>query len=392
MNRQRLLLGFHADLTSQAKPVSAAVVRIEGVGLDALFEPIGYGQTYLPAELYTDPKPLQQPAAELAELLSHAGCQALGPINSSFRAVFAAGLTSRFPAEQLFESLPERLAEWTGLTVVNDFHHRDRAAGGNGLPVTVIANYLLHQDPFEERILIDIGKSATILWFPARGKPSQIRGYWNLAGTALSDEIVRLATRGKETADPYGSWAVQGRCMPELLAEWQRYAAIQNKLAGNNSSDNRLSDMIKIGYETVRTLGGNLHDLLCTITHWVAQEVGAATMSLLDMGRPSGVRIRLAGPGSKNGFLWQLIVKQFEGMPVERSDSGQQVGEQIECISAAILTSLTLDGTAANLPVLSGARGGRLLGRIVPGDSRNWSMVCQWLGEQAGYSFDRRAA
>jgi anhydro-N-acetylmuramic acid kinase len=35
-----------------------------------------------------------------------------------------------------------------------------------------------------------------------------------------------------------------------------------------------------------------------------------------------------------------------------------------------------------NLPLLTGAAGGRLVGRFIPGDPRNWALVTAWSAEQ----------
>ena len=53
----------------------------------------------------------------------------------------------------------------------------------------------------------------------------------------------------------------------------------------------------------------------------------------------------------------------------------------------------TCDGVAGNLAPLTGAAGGRVLGHIVPGDTRHWGRCSTWLAEQAGdYSRGNRAA
>ncbi|MGL4420263.1 MAG: hypothetical protein ACRCZF_06340, partial [Gemmataceae bacterium] len=48
----------------------------------------------------------------------------------------------------------------------------------------------------------------------------------------------------------------------------------------------------------------------------------------------------------------------------------------------AILTAFTLDGLSGNLPLLTGASGGRLLGRWTPGEPRNWAYLSTWMAEQ----------
>ncbi len=50
---------------------------------------------------------------------------------------------------------------------------------------------------------------------------------------------------------------------------------------------------------------------------------------------------------------------------------------------AAVLAALTCDGVPGNLPVWTGAAGGRLIGHFAPGDGRNWARLLAWAADQA---------
>jgi anhydro-N-acetylmuramic acid kinase len=85
----------------------------------------------------------------------------------------------------------------------------------------------------------------------------------------------------------------------------------------------------------------------------------------------------------RNGFLWQLTSQQFGGA-VERTDAAGVPALSRNAAAAAVLAALTCDGVTGNLPVLTGASGGRLLGHIAPGDGRNWARCAAWLADQTG--------
>ena len=100
----------------------------------------------------------------------------------------------------------------------------------------------------------------------------------------------------------------------------------------------------------------------------------------------------LTGGGVRNGFLWQLVAQQFGGS-VERADVTGVPAQARNACAAAVLAALTCDGVSGNLPVLTGASGGRLLGHITPGDNRNWARCAAWLADQTGdYPRANRAA
>src|SRR5204863_9732334 len=109
--------------------------------------------------------------------------------------------------------------------------------------------------------------------------------------------------------------------------------------------------------------------------------------------KPDGPRrVLFSGGGVRNGFLWQLVSQQFGGS-VERSDVAGVPALARNAAAAAVLAALTCDGVAGNLPVLTGATGGRLLGHFAPGDGRNWAKVAAWVADQTGeYPRVNRAA
>jgi anhydro-N-acetylmuramic acid kinase len=103
-------------------------------------------------------------------------------------------------------------------------------------------------------------------------------------------------------------------------------------------------------------------------------------------------RVLLTGGGVRNGLLWQRVSQQF-GDKVERADVVGVPALSRNAAAAAVLAALTCDGVSGNLPVLTGATGGRLLGHISPGDNRNWARCAAWLADQTGdYPRTNRAA
>ncbi|HEY1188235.1 MAG TPA: anhydro-N-acetylmuramic acid kinase, partial [Gemmata sp.] len=133
-------------------------------------------------------------------------------------------------------------------------------------------------------------------------------------------------------------------------------------------------------FEAVRQLGGTLADLLCTATHLVARAIGDSCR-LPVLNPPGACRVVLTGGGVRNGFLWQLVAKQF-GRSVERADAVGVPPLARNAAAAAVLAALTCDGVPGNVPLLTGATGGRLLGHISPGDGRNWARCAAWLADQ----------
>src|SRR5205823_8507776 len=81
----------------------------------------------------------------------------------------------RFPAT-LALGMAAVVAERLGVTTVSDFRARDVAAGGQGVPLTALADYLLFSHPEENRVLIHLGGLATVAYVPAGAAPQQVVG------------------------------------------------------------------------------------------------------------------------------------------------------------------------------------------------------------------------
>jgi anhydro-N-acetylmuramic acid kinase len=334
-------------------------------------------------------------AAQLAEVAVHAVRQVLLRARASPRDVFALGLLepSRLPAELAisWSEVADRIAEQTGLTIVHGFRHRDRAAGGTGHPITAAADYLLFRSATEARLLIHLGAVSSILFLAAGAKVSAAIGFEAGPGNQLFDALVYHGTRGKESCDPGGKRAVQGRCLERLLARWLEHPHLTRMPPKSVHADAFGRSFLLAAFDAARQLNAGLPDLMCTATHLAARAVGDAARRFVPAGSV-GKQILVTGGGVRNGFLWQLLAQQFpEG--IARSNAAGVVPLARNAAAAGILAALTCDGVDGNLPLLTGAGGGRLLGRLAPGDSRNWTRVAAWVADQAGeYPRSTRAA
>jgi anhydro-N-acetylmuramic acid kinase len=211
----------------------------------------------------------------------------------------------------------------------------------------------------------------TAVLLPASDRIADVAGFECGPGTRLLDDLALLGTRGREAFDPNGTLAVQGRCADELLEYWLA-EPVRRRPQHPAPRTMFSSSFLAATFETARTTGRTLNDLLCTATHFIARSIGRSCRRWLPA-PTTRRRVLLSGGGTRNGFLAKLVAEQFDGEPVERLESPRQAA------AAAVLAALTLDGVAANLPLVTGASGGRLIGRLTPGDTRNWAACCAWM-------------
>ena len=375
---ERVLVGVAVGSGGEA--VDGAVVRVAGSGLGIVPALAAAVRVPLPPGLNETPASASRDVGEVMAAAVRQAC-VRGGIDA--RAVLAAGVLTRLADGNTTPA--EWLAELTGTTVVTGFRGRDRAAGGSGQFITPAADYLMFRHPDDDRLLVHLGSATNVLLIPAGGKISDVVGYEAGPGTQLLDELIRLGTRGQVGHDAGGTRAVQGRRLEPLIERWRTHPFAHRPPPKSLARSTFGLPFQTDAFEQTRELGGSLNDLLCSASHYVADMIGTGVRAWLPAGDQTR-QVYVSGGGVRNGFLWKLVAGQFSGHPVDRLDAiGVPAGAR-SAAAAAVLAGLTIDGVPGNLPLLTGAAGGRLIGRIIPGDLRNWSACASWMARQTADS------
>jgi anhydro-N-acetylmuramic acid kinase len=286
----------------------------------------------------------------------------------------------RFPST-LALGMAAVLAERTGVTTISDFPSRDLAVGGQGTPLAALVDYLLFHHPGENRIMLHLGGGARVVHLPAEGKVHDAMGFEAGPCNRLLDGLIGLMTGGREMFDPSGKHAVQGRCIESLLQQWLGLAYLKRRPPKSLPHHGLAEDLILQAVELARQGRCQLHDLLCTATHFVARSISHSCQRFIPVGGLP-TRVLLSGGGVRNGFLWHLLEQQLAPLPLAKMEEFGIVTEARKSVDSAILAAFTLDGVPANLPSVTGASGARLLGSITPGSPSNWARCLAWMAGQ----------
>jgi anhydro-N-acetylmuramic acid kinase len=286
----------------------------------------------------------------------------------------------RFPST-LGLGMAAVVAERCGVTTISDFRSRDVAAGGQGVPLAALTDYILFRHPHENRLLIHLGGLARIVLVPAGCRIQEVIGFEAGPCNVLLDALMDRLTGGKSSFDPGGKHAVQGKCIDALLQSWLNHPYLQRRPPKGVPRHLFGDDFAAAAVQQVRQYGGSLHDLLCTATHFVARGITTAVRRFLPSGHRID-RILLSGGGVRNGLLWRLLEQMFEGIPLQRTDEAGVPADLRKALSFGMLAALTLDGVPASVPSATGAAGSRLLGSITPGSSINWARCLAWMAAQ----------
>jgi anhydro-N-acetylmuramic acid kinase len=401
MNRS--IIGLAPDTSLNG--VDAVLLTVQGIGLDLGVRLVHAAHVPYPRDLRSLMLRLGSESAGqarhlslldrvLGEILALAARQVADESSLSLREVFCTGFPrhcvwqdpdARYPS--LLESgMAAIVAERTGLTVVTDFRSRDLAAGGLGTPIEALADFLLFRNEKEDRAVIHLGGIATLVGLPAGGGQRHIAGLEAGPCNLLLDQLMRHLSDGRQTCDPAGKHAVQGRCLEALLETWLEHPYWQRK-PPKAMSPAVFGDVFAAGVaQLARQRGLDHNDLLCTGTHLVARGIALGLRSLLPDGRLPQ-RVLLSGSGVRNGLLWQLLEQQLPGTILDRTDSLGVPAKYRRALAFGILAALTLDGVPGNVPSATGASGARHLGNLTPGSANNWARCLTWMAQQTGMAY-----
>ena len=277
-----------------------------------------------------------------------------------------------------------RLAELTGLNVIDAFPARDLAQGGQGGPITALPEWILLQDPLRDRLLLDLGRTIRMTYLPAGRDAdalSRVLAFETGPGTRLLDELTHRLTGGRQSFDRGGSLAVQGRRIDELLEHWLSDPSFNRPLPRWHpcgiQPERFLADAIRMAVDS----DWSVRDLLCTGAHLIAESVARALRWL-----PGDVQIDqmlLTGGGRHNGMLLREIDARMPNLPTIHV---QELGVPDGILSAASIAVLALchvDQMPAGPKASNGTESKRVLGRLTPGSSRNWQRLLRVMAEAA---------
>lgn len=262
---------------------------------------------------------------------------------------------------------PAVIAERTGVTTIADFRPRDLAAGGEGAPLTPIVHQVLFAHPDRGRVVLNLGGIANVTVLPAGADASSVTGFDTGPGNVLLDEFVRATDLSALGYDEDGRLAAAGQVRPDLLRDLLTHPFIRRAPPKSTGREVFGPSFVERFRTQLRARAvGNL-DGLATLA---AFTVEAVVQNLRDFVFPKTEikEVVVTGGGASNVFLMRRLAESLPECLVASSDALGVPGRALEAVAFAWLAYLTATGRSGNLPAVTGARGARVLGCIVPGE------------------------
>ncbi|MCC7205070.1 MAG: anhydro-N-acetylmuramic acid kinase [Phycisphaeraceae bacterium] len=340
-----------------------ALVEIHGHGLDMTARCLHHAQYPLGplagdlAELAggkaATPLELARVARKLGELHAQAIADFLGHHRHTSPCLVAAhGQTLwHAPAEHISVQLldPWPIARRLSLPVVYDLRQADLAAGGQGAPITPLADWIFFRDPKEHRLAVNLGGICNVTYLPAGGLPESVRGEDIGPCNLLIDGVVR-ALFPDQPFDRDGRIAATGQAHP-ILGEWVMQSPFFSRpcprTTGREDYPPGWAAELARKATPLMPPADVVASAVEVVAHRIIQSCPAGAKPL---------RIILAGGGAKNPVLVQRIADLTVDVGLVTTSPGMGVPvDAREAAEFAVLGALSQDGVSITLPGVTGA-------------------------------------
>ncbi|MGP0063758.1 MAG: anhydro-N-acetylmuramic acid kinase [Isosphaeraceae bacterium] len=256
------------------------------------------------------------------------------------------------------------IAVRTGRYVISDFRARDVAAGGEGAPLSPIADIMLfgrrgRDQPRRRRAILNLGGIANLTVLD--DDPARVFGFDSGPANAPLDRLARRLSEGAMACDQDGRLARSGRVDEPLLAELLENDPFLARRPPKSTGFEMYGDAFVA--RAAERHGGYDADLMATLTEFVARAVALGLDECARLGPPIE-EVVAAGGGLKNPALMDRIAALVAPVPVRPSDEFGVPSDAREAMAFAVLADMTLRGMPACLPPVTGASAPKWLGKI----------------------------
>lgn len=336
--------------------IDASLVRIDGAGLSMRATPTRFASAPLGdlagrLRAFASQKPMtagqiaalsrEFSIAHIVAILEAAGNDRIDMIAVHGQTVFHAPPLSW----QLLT--PALIAHAIQAPLVCDLRAADLAAGGQGAPITPLADWVMFRDAAESRVILNLGGFANFTYLPpaddalAASTIEKISGGDICACNQLLDGLAaRLLNR---SFDQDGVAAASGEAISELVCEFAAGLAVgtAGRSLGTAQEPGNLIPRI-----VEKWSGENRPaDLLASAVMAVAASIARAL--------PQCDRVLLAGGGAKNRTLCCQLSKLCAAGVAGAGALGVRPEER-EAVAMAVLGALCQDRTPITLPQITG--------------------------------------
>lgn len=271
-----------------------------------------------------------------------------------------------------------RLAELSGVTVIDAFPARDLVAGGNGERLDALPIWIIFADrnvrvAKQNRAMVNVNDRSVGYFLPASdGLDSEVPKIrtFETTGIQFLTQLIRKYLPLNSQFSKIESDFDQGELIPELRNQFEK-SKNERDISGQlfaqsasylDSNSNALADVLKTGTDFI---GSQIHSQVVNKFGQTVDQILVSCLPQFDSRIVRGVETAIGDQAMTTASGRRLGV------------SNEELGPAV----AAILGLFHIDQMPANVPWLTGANGQRILGRLTPGRPANWRQLVRVMAD-----------
>ena len=257
---------------------------------------------------------------------------------------------------------PQIVSVLTQLPVISDFRSADMAVGGQGAPLAPFIDHLLFAQAGKGVAVQNIGGIGNVTVLVCDGGFDAIYAFDTGPGNMIIDAVVGWGSEGRERYDDEGRIAAEGDVDHGLLASLMDdpyFAKSPPKSTGREVyGEAFVSEFI----QRALVRGLDYADIVATATAFTARSIVEAYRDFVLPATPLD-RVVVCGGGARNKTLLAMIRADLEAEVVTSTSLGVLDTDR-EAMAFALLAHASMMGTPSNIPRVTGASRGMVLGTI----------------------------
>lgn len=252
----------------------------------------------------------------------------------------------RFPNATLQIGDGDHIAVNTGIITVSDFRQKHIAAGGEGAPLAVYADYLLFSKKGENRIMLNIGGIANFTFLPGDLDGSKIFSTDVGPGNTMMDAFVQRHFPGKYF-DEGSAIAGEGKANNDLLKQLKAHPFFESDFPKTIGPELFNLSYLEKAIERSKTNSISKEDIMATLNLFSAATTADAINRCTENGESYSVYV--SGGGMHNPLLMENIKSQLPGMKFYSTDDLQINPDAKEAVLFALLANECVCGDKINI-------------------------------------------
>ena len=254
---------------------------------------------------------------------------------------------------------PSVLAKLTGILTVGDFRVGDIALGGQGAPLVPYFDYILFRSDEKSRALLNIGGISNITYLPKGCGTRDVLAFDTGPGNMIVDRLMKKMFN--KDFDEGGAIAIAGTIQGDMI-DWLMTDTFVRMAPPKSTGRERYGDPFVTSL--LEKYGGRrIEDIIATVSEFTA--VSVYTNYLLFLKTKGGIdELFVSGGGAHNRHMLDSLKNHFSGVSVAAAEDIGISADAKEALCFAVLANELISGNPANLPSVTGASRGTLLGKI----------------------------